>query len=353
MMNPTLTDLGWSTFFQSQLSIEDMETLKAARVIAAHRGAVDVLSTAGELRLSLPNTDMTDDNIPTVGDWVLINLNADNTGTLERLLMRTSIFKRKAPGHDRRTQLIAANVDTLFIVSSCNQDFNTARLERYLVLAGEAGVTPVIVLTKADLCEDVRPYIEEASRLGSVSFVEVIDARSQESVEKLKPWCVTGQTIAVVGSSGVGKSTILNTLSGETVQATRSIRDDDAKGRHTTTGRSLHHLPSGGWVLDTPGMRELQLADVEQGLGQVFGDIFDFAEQCRFSDCSHLAEPGCAVKEAVSRGDLDEHRLLRFQKLSAEDARNTESVAERRSKDKKFGKLIKGVKQYRKFTGKE
>ncbi len=349
MMTPTLTDLGWSPFFQSQLSIEDLENLIAARVIAAHRGAVDVLTTTSELRLSLPNTDMTDDDVPTVGDWVLVN---PDTGTLERLLSRTSIFKRKAPGHDRRTQLIAANVDTLFIVSSCNQDFNTARLERYLVLAGEAGVTPVIVLTKADLCEDVSPYTEEASRLGSVSFVEVINATSQDSVEKLIPWCVTGQTVAFVGSSGVGKSTLLNSLSGEPVQATQSIRDDDAKGRHTTSGRSLHHLPSGGWVLDTPGMRELQLSDVEQGLGQVFADIFDLALQCRFSDCAHLAEPGCAVKDAVSRGDLNEQRLLRFQKLSAEDARNTESLAERRFKDKKFGKLIKGVKQHRKLTGK-
>jgi ribosome biogenesis GTPase len=227
-----------------------------------------------------------------------------------------------------------------------------ARLERYLVLAGEAGVIPVIVLTKADLCENVRPYVEEASRLGSASFIEVIDATSVDSVEKLKPWCVSGQTVAVVGSSGVGKSTLLNSLSGKTVQATQSIREDDAKGRHTTSGRSLHHLPSGGWVLDTPGMRELQLTDVEQGLGHVFEDIFALALQCRFSDCAHLAEPGCAVKDAIGRGELDEHRLLRFQKLSAEDARNTESTAERRAKDKKFGKLIKNVKQYRKFTGK-
>jgi ribosome biogenesis GTPase len=350
MATPTLTDLGWSPFFQSQLSIEDLENLIAARVIAAHRGAIDVLSTTGECRLPLPNTDRADDDIPTVGDWVLIN---PETGTVERLLTRTSIFKRKAPGHDRRTQLIAANVDTLFIVTSCNQDFNLARLERYLVLAGEAGVAPVIVLTKADLCDDVHPYTDEAARLGSVAFIEAVDATSKSSVEKLEPWCVAGQTVAVVGSSGVGKSTLLNSLAGKAVQATQSIRIDDAKGRHTTSGRSLHHLPSGGWVLDTPGIRELQLTDVEQGLGQVFEDIFKLALQCRFSDCAHLAEPDCAVKDAIGRGHLDEKRLLRFQKLSAEDARNTESTAERRAKDKKFGKLIKGVQQYRKFTGKE
>ena len=350
MSTLSLADYGWSPFFQSQLSLEDLETLVPVRVTAAHRGAVDAEGPDGARRVQLPATEMPEEDVPTVGDWILIT---PDSGLLVRVLERASLFKRKAAGTALATQLIAANVDTLFIVTSCNQDFNLARLERYLVLAGEASVLPLIVLTKADLCDDAERYVAEARELQKNLLVEAVNAKSEEAKTTLLPWCGVGQTVAVLGSSGVGKSTLLNTLSGATVQSTQDIRQNDAKGRHTTTGRSLHRLPSGGWLIDTPGMRELQMTEVEQGLGHVFADILDLAAQCHFSDCKHESEPGCAVNAAIAAGQLDGVRTARYKKLAAEDARNSENLMERRARDKKFGKLIKSVKEQRKAKRKQ
>jgi ribosome biogenesis GTPase len=182
-----------------------------------------------------------------------------------------------------------------------------------------------------------------AAKLLPNLMVEALDARSANSAAHLAPWCTPGQTVALVGSSGVGKSTLINTLTGITHIATQGIREDDAKGRHTTTGRVLHRLPTGGWLLDTPGMRELQLTDVRSGLDEVFADIVTLADSCRFNSCQHETEPDCAVQEAISSGNLDADRLKRWRKLVAEEAYNTESLAERRSRDKVFGKMVKRV----------
>ncbi len=195
-----------------------------------------------------------DEERATVGDWLLLDR---STNRLVRLLERKSLFKRKEPGTGRSIQLIAANVDTVLIVSSCNQDFNQARLERYLALAREAQVQPIVVLTKADLADDPGSYVTKVVKLLPGLLVECLEARSGADVAKLEPWCGQGQTVALLGSSGVGKSTLINALAGEDVQAISGIREGDAKGHHTTTGRSLHRLPTGGWLLDTPGMREL------------------------------------------------------------------------------------------------
>ncbi|WP_205944697.1 ribosome small subunit-dependent GTPase A [Pelagibius litoralis] len=275
-----------------------------------------------------------------MGDWLLLDR---ETFRPRRLLQRKSLFKRRAAGTGRKLQLIAANVDTLFIVSSCNQDFNTARLERYLALAREAEVTPVIVLTKADLTDLPEDFARAAAKLLPGLLVEVLDARDPDSVACLADWCARGETVALVGSSGVGKSTLINTLSGANRIATQSIREDDDKGRHTTSARVLHRLPAGGWLLDTPGMRELQLTDVKTGLEEVFADVVVLARMCRFADCRHEAEPGCAVLAAVDAGTLDAERLKRWRKLAAEEARNTENLAERRARDRAFGKMVKGV----------
>ena len=337
----SLTDYGWSPHFQSQLDFIELETTAPVRVLAVHRGMIEVAGPGFTGRLQANMLGGADDlSRATVGDWLLLDRSTDRP---VRLLERQGLFKRKAPGTGRAMQLIAANVDTLLIISSCNRDFNLARLERYLALAREAEVQPIVILTKADLAEDPGSYTAKARRLLPGLLVECLDARSRADVARIEPWCGRGQTVALLGSSGVGKSTLTNTLAGNDLQATRDIREDDAKGRHTTTGRSLHRLPSGGWLLDTPGMRELQLTDSESGLEDVFADIVALAATCRFNDCGHQSEPGCAVQGAIVQGDLDRDRLKRFRKLIAENANNQASLAERRSRDRAFGKMVKGA----------
>ncbi len=246
-----LPDLGWGHFFQQQLSLEEWETTTPVRVFALNRHLVDCVGEGGRQKFSLPHAWLryAVEDLPTVGDWLLI----DKDGQPLRLLERTSLFKRMAPGHDARVQLMAANVDTLFIVTSCNAEFNLSRLERYLAMALDAGVEPVIVLTKVDLIEDVENFRVQARVLRPGLAIEAVDSRDESVIEILRPWCRVGQTVALVGSSGVGKSTLVNTLYTSVVQETAVTRASDAKGRHTTTSRTLHLLPSGGLLLDSPG----------------------------------------------------------------------------------------------------
>ncbi len=337
-----LADLGWTTFFSSQLSGIERDKLIPARVMEVHRNALRV--NGHELDADIrpfytPNGS--DEELATIGDWLLLD---PRTNHPRRLLDRKSLFKRKAAGTGQKLQLIAANVDTLFIVSSCNQDFNIPRLERYLVLASEASVMPIVVLTKADLADHPEEFANRARKLQPGLLVETVNALDPESIDCLGLWCSMSQTVALLGSSGVGKSTIVNTLTGVGAIATQTIREDDDKGRHTTTARRLHRLPQGGWLLDTPGMRELQLTNVATGLDSVFSDIRDLAKQCRFSDCEHESEPGCAVQAAIEEGSLDAGRLKRWRKLIAEEHYNTETLAERHARDRAFGKMVKNAK---------
>lgn len=335
-----LAELGWRPYFSSQLEVDELETTIPVRVMAVHRDALQIVGDGVDETVTPPRTAENDEeSAPTVGDWLLIDVKAHRP---LRRLERFSVFKRRAAGTGRRIQLIAANVDTLFVVSSCNQDFNPARIERYLSLASEAGVMPVVVLTKADLGDDASALATEAARLSPGLLVETIDARDPADVSRLASWCGQGQTVALVGSSGVGKSTLVNTMTGAAI-ATQGIREDDAKGRHTTTARELHRLPAGGWLLDTPGMRELQLADVRDGIDSVFADVATLAKSCRFTDCRHADDPGCAVQAAIRSGDLDPDRLARWRKLVAEEAYNREALHERRSREKAFGKMVREV----------
>ncbi len=337
MIDAKLNSLGWRPHFAAQLADTDDSAHEIARVLAVHRGRIDIAAKSGDASIELSGKRS---NMGiTVGDWVVI----DKVGPhVSRRLDRFSLFQRRAVGTSGDIQLIAANVDTLFIVTSANHDFNIARLERYLAVTHDAGAYPVIVITKADTVESVAEFIAETSRLSPGLLVEALDARSEEQVGVLRSWCESGQTVALVGSSGVGKSTLINTLT-DAHQETRGIREDDQRGRHTTTGRSMHQLPDGGWLIDTPGMRELQLVDVGDAIDDVFSDVAGLAEGCRFGDCTHETEPGCAVLAAIEAGDLDAARLRRYLKLQSEDRRNSESLAERRARDKSLGKFYKTV----------
>ena len=328
-----LERLGWGPVFARQIDADALTSTPPVRVVAVHRSGLQV---AG---------DGIDETIPpgpeaTVGDWLLLDRARPRAS---RVLDRTSLIKRRAPGSDRQVQLIAANIDTVFVVTSCNQDFNLARLERYVALAFDAGIEPVIVLTKADLAEDPASYVTAARAVSDRVAVVSLDARGAEPLAVLADWCRPGRTVAFVGSSGVGKSTLTNALVGAQAIATRGIREDDAKGRHTTTRRELHVVPGGCLVLDTPGMRELQLTDAAAGIADLFEDVTALAASCRFADCRHETEPGCAILSAVAEGRLDPARLARWRKLQAEDAFNSASLAERRERDRAFGKLVRNA----------
>ncbi len=335
----TLADFGWNNVFSSQLDPVESSSAVPVRVVAVHRDRLHVVGPAVDTFVPpFMESDSDEESVATVGDWLLLD-----TATMRacRLLRRHSLFKRRAAGTGRKLQLIAANVNTLFIVSSCNQDFNPARLERYLALAREARVLPVVVLTKADLAVSPEEFARAAGKLLSGLVVETLDARDSNMAAHLMSWCTRGDTVALVGSSGVGKSTLINTLTSSRTATTQDIREKDDKGRHTTTGRALHRLPAGGWLVDTPGMREIQLTDVGIGLDDVFAEVSAIAANCRFRDCRHQSEPGCAVNAAVLAGTLDAGRVKRWRKLLAEEARNNETLAERHARDRGFGKLAR------------
>jgi len=342
----SLPQLGWSHFFQQQLSLEEWESTFPARVFAVYRNSIDIASVNGLQQITLPGAWHLRDSekFPTVGDWLLID---PTTGKPLKILERKSLFRRRAAGNDAKLQLIAANVDTLFLVTSCNQDFNLSRLERYLALALEAGVDPVLVLTKADLSDQISDYRQQAQGINANLAIETVNSLEPSSVEALQSWCGFGQTIALVGSSGVGKSTLINTLCGSDAQKTNAIREDDARGRHTTTSRSLHILPEGGLIIDNPGMRELQLSECASGVSVLFDEIEKLAASCRYNDCQHQSEDGCAVKSAIERGEIHPRRFANYQKLKAEQERNAETIAERRRRERNFGKLCRSASAVR------
>jgi len=337
-----LAELGFSAFFGQQLSMEESSASEVGRVLSVQRSGLNTITATGECSVplggrwwSLPAAER-----PTVGDWVVLDAARER---VLRVLERKSVLQRMAAGDAAEVQLVAANVDTAFVVTSCNADFNPSRLERYLAWAIDAGVEPVVVITKADLAADSERYRDAALAVRRGLCIEVVNACDPATLDGLRAWCQAGQTIAMLGSSGVGKSTLLNSLTGDARRATAPIREADARGRHTTTNRSLYRLPGGAWLLDSPGMRALALPDAAEGVDTVFQDVEALASHCRFGDCRHEAEPGCAVQTAMAEGRLDARRLANWRKLVREDARLRETLAEQHRRNRAFGKHVRQV----------
>jgi ribosome biogenesis GTPase len=318
----SLEDLGWSPALAAAFQPYAETGLQAGRVAVEHRGALVLNNGTEEIWADVPgrlrHRAASSAELPAVGDWVAFVRNAQaERATIEAVLPRRTAFLRKVAGFESVEQVVAANVDVVFVVTSLVDDLNARRLERYLTVAWESGAEPVVVLTKADLCGDVEAALVQ---LGGVTFgvpAHVVSAVTGEGMDELSAHLAGGRTATLVGSSGVGKSTLVNRLCGTERLATGRLRPD-GRGRHTTTHRELVVLDTGGCLIDTPGMRELVLWDAEDGLGQAFDDVEELAGQCRFTDCEHGTEPGCAVQAAVAAGTLDSARLESFRHLQRE-----------------------------------
>jgi ribosome biogenesis GTPase len=311
-----LYDLGWSDQLESEFEPHAAAGLAPARVAVQHSGAYDVYAEGGEQRVEvapkLRSAARRRADFPAVGDWVALR-----DGLIHAVLPRRTKFSRKVAWTEVDEQVVATNVDVVFLITAFGHDFNPRRLERYLVMAWESGAQPVIVLTKSDLAEDVDGPVLAAEAVAFGIPIHVVSAVTGEGLDGLRAHLGPGRTAALLGSSGVGKSTLVNRLAGQELLATAEIRAD-GRGRHTTSHRELVLLPGGGLVLDTPGMRELQLWESAEGLGEAFTDVETLAARCRFSDCAHRREPGCAVRDAIRRGELPAERYASYEKLKRE-----------------------------------
>jgi ribosome biogenesis GTPase len=321
---PGLSRLGWGPDLEQEFEQHEAAGLVPGRIAVQHRGAYDVYTEHGEVRAGLPGRMLHDAgdaaDLPAVGDWVALDAPAAGTSTIRAVLGRRTAFVRTMASDQHRLseqQVVAANVDVVFLVTALVEDFNLRRLERYLVLAWESGAAPVVVLTKSDLCDDVDAAVAEVESIAIGVPVHVVSNVTGEGVDELRPYFTGNRTVAALGSSGVGKSTLINSLSGSEVAATGEIRHD-GRGRHTTTRRELLAVPGGGFFLDTPGMRELQLSEGSGGVEEAFDDVTELTALCRFSDCAHETEPDCAVKEALRDGSLDPERWSSYRKLQRE-----------------------------------
>jgi ribosome biogenesis GTPase len=351
-----LEALGWNPFFDAHWNRRQAGDEVPARVAEESKDLYRLYVTSGEYLAEVSGRlrylALGREELPAVGDWVAAALRPDEgRATIHAVLPRRTVLVRKAPGRETSAQVVAANVDTVFVTTSLNRDLNPRRLERYLALVWESGARPVVLLNKADLCADAESVRAEVAGAAAGAAVLAVSARTGEGLGALAPYLAPGATLALVGSSGVGKSTLINRLLGEERLAVRAVRDDD-RGRHATTFRQLVRLPGGALLVDTPGMRELGLWDAAEGLGHAFEDVEALARHCRFRDCRHADEPGCAVRAATQAGNLPADRLENYRKLERELrflVRKKDKAAEaaERARWRKLHKLQKEIYKHR------
>ena len=320
-----LKELGFDSYFEANYNTLTDGEFEVGRIAVEHKNIYKVLTEYGEILAEISGKmnykAQGGGDYPAVGDWVLLQIiDQEQKGIIHGILPRKSKFSRNEAGDRNKEQIVAANIDHIFIVNALNCDFNLRRIERYLTLVWDSGAKPVIVLNKADLCNKLG-IEKKLSEVQSVAFgvpIHVISCMDGRGFSELEEYCKVGETIALLGSSGVGKSSIINKIYGKERQSTAEIREGDDKGRHTTTYRELILIPDGGLIIDTPGMREIQLWGVGSGIKNTFSDIKKLAQGCKFNDCTHSHEPGCAVKKAIEKGEITEDRLMSYYKLLRE-----------------------------------
>ena len=325
-----------------------------ARVTAVHRERYKLICEMGECygRLKTKEYYVDTEDFPTAGDFVNINYNPSGDSMIVKTLPRRTVFMRKDPNPNKAEQAVAANFDYVFIMQSLNHDFNVKRLERYLTLAWQSGANPVIVLTKSDLSEDVSERIKTAELYAMGAPVYAVSAHTGYGLDELEKYLVPKKTIVFLGSSGVGKSSLVNKLAGEEIMTTNGIREDDSKGRHTTTHRELIMLNCGAMIIDTPGMRSLGMWDVTDGIGSAFSDVEQFLGKCKFSDCRHESEPGCAIKAAIESGELNRERWDSYLALKKEARYSDDKDGFLRDKREWHKSIAKGTKLLKKTNPK-
>lgn len=320
-----------------------------ARITAQHKERYEIVCDRGEAfaRLKTKEYYTGTELFPTAGDFVMVDYNENGDSRILATLPRRTCFTRREPGPIPRDQAVAANFDWVFLLQSMNQNFNPARLERYLALAWQSGATPVVLLTKADLAPSYQEYLTEAQRVAPGVEVHAVSARTGLGLDGLSPYLQPGKTLVFLGSSGVGKSSLVNALAGEEIMTVNGIREADGRGRHTTTHRQLIRLPGGALIIDTPGMRELGMAETAEGLSETFSDVEQYLGRCRFRDCRHEKEPGCAVKAAIAAGALDPARWERYRKLRTEAQSHEEALRRKKewSKNVALSRKARGAKK--------